>query len=66
MPSTEHLRKTNGNLRLINEEWRVLYRTHLKRASGKADDLDQAYGKLRDEFDRIESLAEETSSRSAA
>ncbi len=62
----DDLARLAQSFKKVDEEWRVLYGTHLKRASGKADDLDQAYGKLRDEFDRIESLTEETSSRSAA
>ena len=50
----------------VDEEWRVLYRTHLKNAMGKADDLDEAYTKVREEFDRIASLSEENQSRAVA
>ncbi|PKB78504.1 MAG: hypothetical protein BZY88_17985 [SAR202 cluster bacterium Io17-Chloro-G9] len=47
----------------VDNEWRVLYRTHLKNAMGKADDLDEAYTKVREEFDRIANLSEENQSR---
>lgn len=50
----------------VDREWRVLYRTHLKNAMGKADDLDEAYTKVREEFDRIANLSEENQSRDIA
>ncbi len=43
----------------IDEKWRVFYNTHLKNMGSKADELDEAYKKLRDEFDRISKLSEE-------
>lgn len=41
----------------IDEEWRILFRTHLSHAMSKAEDLDRAYGRLRDEFDRVSKLS---------
>ncbi|MDI6810287.1 MAG: DNA recombination protein RmuC [archaeon] len=43
----------------IDEKWRVFYETHLRNAGRKADELDEAYKKLREEFDRISKLSEE-------
>lgn len=43
----------------IDELWRVFYSTHLRNAEGKAEELDRAYRKLRDEFDRISKLSKE-------
>jgi len=43
----------------IDELWRVFYNTHLRNAEGKAEELDIAYRKLRDEFDRISKLSKE-------
>ena len=43
----------------IDETWRVFYGTHLRNASQKADELNAAYGKLREEFERISKMAEE-------
>ena len=44
----------------VDQKWRVLYRTHLKNALGKADDLDAAYSKLRGEFDRVSNFDQES------
>ena len=44
--------------RKVDEAWRVFYRTHFKNLSGKAEELDEAYKKLREEFDRISKLSE--------
>jgi len=43
----------------IDREWRVLYETHLRNAGRKAEDLDRAYKRLREEFARIATLSEE-------
>jgi DNA recombination protein RmuC len=43
----------------IDENWRVFYTTHLRNAVNKADDLDLAYKKLREEFDRVSKMSEE-------
>jgi len=43
----------------IDELWRVFYSTHLRNAGERADELDRAYRKLRDEFDRISRMSKE-------
>ena len=43
----------------VDEKWRTFYNTHLKNMGNKADEVDEAYKKLRDEFDRISKLPEE-------
>ena len=43
----------------IDELWRVFYSTHLRNAGEKAEELDRAYKKLRDEFDRISRMSKE-------
>jgi DNA recombination protein RmuC len=37
----------------IDELWRVFYGTHLRNAGERAEQLDSAYKKLKDDFDRI-------------
>ena len=41
----------------VDEAWRVFYGTHFRNANNKADELDQVYRKLREEFDRISKLS---------
>lgn len=43
----------------IDEIWRVFYTTHFKNLEGKAEELDEAYKRLREEFDRISKMSEE-------
>jgi len=43
----------------IDELWRVFYSTHLRNAGDRAEELDRAYRKLRDEFDRISRMSKE-------
>lgn len=43
----------------IDKVWRVFYRTHFKNLEGKAEELDEAYRRLREEFDRISKISEE-------
>jgi len=43
----------------IDGLWRVFYSTHLRNAGEKAGELDRAYKKLRDEFDRISRMSKE-------
>ncbi len=43
----------------IDNKWRVFYGTHFRNAERKAEELDEAYKKLREEFDKISSLSEE-------
>lgn len=42
----------------IDELWKVFYTNHLKNLEGKAVDLDGAYTKLRQEFERISKFSE--------
>lgn len=43
----------------IDELWRVFYSTHLRNAGERAEELDRAYKKLRDEFDRVSRMSKE-------
>lgn len=43
----------------VDATWRIFYGTHFRNAGNKADELDQAYKKLREEFDRIAKLSEQ-------
>ena len=43
----------------IDEKWHVFYSTHLRNMANRADELDEAYKKLRDEFDRISKMTDE-------
>ncbi len=42
----------------IDEIWRVFYTHHFKNLANKAEELDRAYRRLREEFDRISKLSE--------
>ena len=41
----------------IDELWRVFYNMHLRNAGERAEELDRAYKKLREEFDRISRMS---------
>lgn len=43
----------------IDELWRVFYNTHLRNAGERAEELDRAYKKLRDEFDRVSKMSKQ-------
>jgi len=43
----------------IDKKWRVFYETHFRNAGMKAMEVDEAYKKLREEFDRISKISEE-------
>lgn len=43
----------------VDEAWRVFYKTHFRNLAGKADELDEAYRKLREEFDKISKLSKD-------
>ncbi len=43
----------------LDESWRVFYTTHLRNAVSRAEELDLAYKKLREEFERISRMSEE-------
>jgi DNA recombination protein RmuC len=45
--------KLSQRFRDIDEKWGVFYETHLRNAGRKAEELDEAYKRLREEFDRI-------------
>ncbi len=45
----------------IDKVWQVFYGTHFKNLQGKAEELDEAYKKLREEFDRISKVSGENS-----
>jgi len=49
----------------VDEVWRVFYRTHFKNLEGKAEELDQAHKKLREEFDRISRMSEDEEGRNS-
>jgi DNA recombination protein RmuC len=51
--------KLSQRFREVGEVWRVFYRTHFKNLAGKAEELDEAYKRLQEEFDRISKLSEE-------
>ena len=51
------IRRLSREFRVVDQAWKVLYHTHLRNAGNKADELDQAYGSLRGEFQRISSLS---------
>jgi DNA recombination protein RmuC len=41
----------------IDASWQVFYESHLRNATKKAQELDEAYRRLREEFDRISELS---------
>ncbi|RLG20674.1 hypothetical protein DRN74_04920 [Candidatus Micrarchaeota archaeon] len=51
--------RLSQRFREVDEVWRVFYKTHFKNLAGKAEELDEVYKKLREEFDRISKLSEE-------
>ena len=55
----QELTAISKGFEIIDREWRIFYGTHLKNAIGKADDVDRAYNKLRDEFDRVTKLSKD-------
>ncbi|MHA1333661.1 MAG: DNA recombination protein RmuC [Candidatus Odinarchaeia archaeon] len=63
--SEEAERVKNDILRLsqrfrdIDDAWKVFYTRHFKNLANKAEELDSAYRKLREEFERISKLSEE-------
>ena len=63
---SEEAENVRNDLNIISQRfneidglWRVFYNTHLRNAEGKAEELDIAYKKLRDEFDRISRMSKE-------
>lgn len=43
----------------VDRSWKVLYETHLRNAGNKAEELDQEYTRLREEFKKISSLSDQ-------
>ena len=43
----------------VDRSWKVLYETHLRNAGNKAEELDQKYTRLREEFKKISSLSDQ-------
>ena len=43
----------------VDRSWKVLYETHLRNAGNKAEELDQTYTRLREEFKKISSLSDQ-------
>ncbi|TEU17504.1 MAG: DNA recombination protein RmuC [Anaerolineales bacterium] len=41
----------------VDNSWQIFYETHLRNAEKKAEELDGAYKRLRDEFDKISQLS---------
>jgi len=63
---SEEAEKVRNDLNAISQRfseidglWRVFYSTHLRNAGDRAEELDKAYKKLRDEFDRISRMSKE-------
>lgn len=54
----EDILRLSNHFRELDATWKIFYGTHWKNAANKADELDQAYRKLREEFDRIANLSE--------
>jgi DNA recombination protein RmuC len=54
----ERLERLSARFDDVEEEWSTLYR-HVSNAKSKADDVDNEYERLRDEFDRIDQPAVE-------
>ncbi|MCL7415268.1 MAG: DNA recombination protein RmuC [ANME-2 cluster archaeon] len=43
----------------VDEKWRVFHQTHLRNLGNKAEEIDSAYKRLREDFDRMGRLSEE-------
>ena len=53
------LLRLSARFQEVDEVWRVFYTTHFRNLTGKAEELDRAYRRLREEFDRISRLSQE-------
>jgi len=51
--------RLSQRFRKVDEVWQVFYRTHFKNLAGKAEELDEVYSRLREEFNRISKLSGE-------
>ena len=54
-----NLAKLSGKFLKVDEIWRIFYSTHFKNLEGKAVELDEAYRKLKDEFDEISEFSQD-------
>jgi len=54
----ENLLRISRGFQDIDQKWRIFYDTHLRNAGKKAEELDTAYQRLREEFDRVSKLSE--------
>lgn len=52
------LRRLSRRFEDIDDKWSTFYHTHLRHAMKKAEEVDTAYGKLRDEFKQVEQFSE--------
>jgi DNA recombination protein RmuC len=55
----EDICRLSGRFAEIDEQWHTFYATHLRLATRKAEELDGAYGRLREEFHRMTQLTGE-------
>ena len=53
----EQLRSLGQDFQRVDRDWKVLY-THLSNAGKKAEDVDLAYRKVREDFDRVSSISD--------
>ncbi len=52
------IQRLAANFKELDAAWNILYGTHWRNAANKAEELDQGYRRLREEFERIRSLSE--------
>ena len=45
--------KLSRRFKNLDDDWKVFFQTHMKNAMNKANDVNQSYGQLKQEFDRI-------------
>ena len=53
----EQLRTLGSDFQRVDEEWRILT-GHLRNAGNKVGDVDEAYRKVREDFDRVSSISD--------
>ena len=52
------IRELSREFSKVDDEWKVLYQTHLRRLDNKAKEVDIAYGNIRNKFGEIAKLGE--------
>lgn len=55
----DDLLKLSQRFTEIDRAWLIFYKTHFKNLESKAEELDEAYERLREEFDRISKISKE-------